>query len=218
MTRSFLPNCEKKQEGQDRSGRRMPFGSGKQTVRNARGCGGKDVGRSECRPVAGWIPVRALPGTQPGSKGSPRPTGKPSQDSLKNHFLQGCAPRKKRKKAERACAPLISRQSVRIDGCKCVLRRRSDVDFVSGRASNFRAGQPAFGELEPYAGKLARTVLRGARGRQRPPTYSTGGRAAAPVSAFRNEPAAFEHSICHPLLQDYFVRRFERCVVIRRPT
>ncbi len=164
MTRSFLPNCEKKQEGQDRSGRRMPFGSGKQTARNAQGCGGKDVGRSECQPVAGRIPVRALPGP----KGSSRPTGKPSQDSLENHFYRG-----KRKKAERACAPLISRQSVRIDGCKCVLRRRSDVDFVSGRASNFRAGQPAFGELEPYAGKLARTVLRGARGRQRPLAYST---------------------------------------------
>lgn len=34
-------------------------------------------------------------------------------------------------------------------------------------------GRPAFGELEPYAGKLARTVLRGARGRQRPLAYST---------------------------------------------
>jgi len=29
--------------------------------------------------------------------------------------------------------------------------------------------------LEPYAGKLARTVLRGARGRQRPLAYSTDG-------------------------------------------
>lgn len=40
--------------------------------------------------------------------------------------------------------------------------------------TNSRAGQPAFGELEPYAGKLARTVLRGAWGRQRPLAYSTG--------------------------------------------
>ena len=38
---------------------------------------------------------------------------------------------------------------------------------------NFRAGRPAFGELEPYAGKLARTVLRGAWGWQRPLVYST---------------------------------------------
>lgn len=30
---------------------------------------------------------------------------------------------------------------------------------------NYRAGKPAFGVLEPCAGKLARRVLRGARGR-----------------------------------------------------
>ncbi len=41
--------------------------------------------------------------------------------------------------------------------------------------TNYRVRQLAFGELEPYAGKLARTVLRGARGRQRPLAYSTGG-------------------------------------------
>jgi hypothetical protein len=37
-----------------------------------------------------------------------------------------------------------------------------------------RVGQPAFGELERNAGKLARSVLRGARGRKRSLAYSTG--------------------------------------------
>ena len=51
------------------------------------------------------------------------------------------------------------------------------VMFNSG---NQHAGrrEAAFKVLEPYAGKLARTVLRGARGRQRPRVYST----AAPCS------------------------------------
>ena len=46
------------------------------------------------------------------------------------------------------------------------------VMFNSG---NQHAGrrEAAFKVLEPYAGKLARTVLRGARGRQRPRVYST---------------------------------------------
>lgn len=42
-------------------------------------------------------------------------------------------------------------------------------------ARNGWVGQPAFGMPEPYAGKLARTVLRGVRGLGGPRAYSTGG-------------------------------------------
>ena len=50
---------------------------------------------------------------------------------------------------------------------------------ATDKNTNNRGVQSPFGELEPYAGKLARTVLRGARGRQRPlPTRPAAARGA----------------------------------------
>ena len=182
MTRSFLPDCDTQQTGQDRSGRRTSSKEGKPTARKAHGDAGQDVGRSECRSVADRIRVLDLPG----AKASPRPTGEPSRENLENRLDKG-----KRKKAERTCAPLEFITST--GGCRCVSRRLFEGLCPCCRASrtrhswrgcgmmdrqhewtkNSRAGQPAFGELEPYAGKLARTVLRGAWGRKRPLAYST---------------------------------------------
>ncbi len=111
MTRSFLPERSSKQEGQDRSGsvgvrsslpherpgsfRRSQPSKGKRPARNAHGDAGQDAGKSECRPVMGRIRDEV-----PGPKGSPRPAGERSRDSLENRPDGG-----KRKKVHKACAP-----------------------------------------------------------------------------------------------------------------
>ena len=112
MTRSFLPECSKRQEGQDRSGlrglrsslpRKRPESfrgkqlsrSGKPTARKAHGGAGQDAGRSESRPVVGRIRDNV-----PGPKGSPRPAGAPARENLENRLGGG-----RRKTALRAGAP-----------------------------------------------------------------------------------------------------------------
>ena len=112
MTRPFLPESTAVQDGQDRSGplgarsslprkrpesfrRPHPSQSSKPTARKAHGDAGQDAGRSECRPVMGRIRDKV-----PGPKGSPRPAGALSRESLKNRLDEG-----RRKTAVRAGAP-----------------------------------------------------------------------------------------------------------------
>lgn len=62
--------------------------------------------------------------------------------------------------------------------------------LLHGRLQSRRncwGGQPAFGELEPYAGELARSVLRGAGYRRRPTAYSTRPKRGAMKSQVRRE-------------------------------
>ena len=111
-----------------------------------------DVGRSECRPVMGRIRVSTLPGT----KVSPRPTGASLRESMEN-TLNGKCKERRRWFDHPSVQPLLWQVqslvstvlvSQRLLGCK-------------GNRVDLRS---AFEVLEPYAGKLARTVLRGAWG------------------------------------------------------
>ncbi len=161
MARSFLPKCIK-HDGWDRSGpegarsslpRKRPGSfwhpdslEGKRTARKADGGAGKDAGRSERRPVMGRIRDAV-----PGPKGSPRPAGAPSRKSPENRHHEG------KRKTAKAGAP--STLIKRFGGCRCVSRRPFETERTSW------VGIPAFGVLEPCAGKLARTVLRGVGGR-----------------------------------------------------
>jgi hypothetical protein len=111
-----------------------------------------DVGKSEGRPVVGRIRVSMSPGT----KVSPRPTGASLRESMEN-ALNG---ESKNKEVEvvrppaGAPPPLASPEP---GACMLVSQRL----FREG--SRVDPGS-AFEVLEPYAGKLARTVLRGAGG------------------------------------------------------
>ena len=160
MARSFLPK-RSKCDGRDPSGpegarsslpRKRPGSfrhpdslEGKRTARKADGGAGKDAGRSECRPVMGRIRD-----VVPGPKGSPRPAGAPSRKSPENRHHGG------KRKTARAGAPS---SWTRYGGCRCVSRRPLETERTSW------VGIPALGVLEPCAGKLARTVLRGVGGR-----------------------------------------------------
>jgi hypothetical protein len=111
-----------------------------------------DVGKSEGRPVIGRIRVS----TSPGTKVSPRPTGAFSRESMEN-TLNGKSKERWRWFDHPPVQPLLWR-----------VQSLVPTMLVSRRLS--RKGQPgsikgsAFEVLEPYAGKLARTVLRGAGG------------------------------------------------------
>ena len=111
-----------------------------------------DVGRSEGRSVMERIRVS----TSPGTKVSPRPTGAFSRESMEN-TLNGKSKERWRWFDHPPVQPLLWR-----------VQSLVPTMLVSRRL--FRKGQPgsikgsAFEVLEPYAGKLARTVLRGAGG------------------------------------------------------
>jgi hypothetical protein len=110
-----------------------------------------EVGRSEGRPVMGRIRVSTLPGT----KVSPRPTGAFSRGSMEN-TLNGKSKERWRWFDHPPVQPLLwFVQSV--VPTMLVSRRLS-------REGNRVDTGSAFEVLEPYAGKLARTVLRGAGG------------------------------------------------------
>ena len=111
-----------------------------------------DVGKSEGRSVMERIRVS----TSPGTKVSPRPTGAFSRESMEN-TLNGKSKERWRWFDHPPVQPLLWR-----------VQSLVPTMLVSRRLS--REGQPgsikgsAFEVLEPYAGKLARTVLRGAGG------------------------------------------------------
>ena len=110
-----------------------------------------DVGRSEGRPVMGRIRVSTLPGT----KVSPRPTGASLRERMEN-TLNGESQESWRWFDHPAERPLL-----------WPVQSLVPTMVVSQRL--FREGnrvdeESAFEVLEPYAGKLARTVLRGAGG------------------------------------------------------
>ena len=111
-----------------------------------------EVGRSQGRPVMGRIRVAASPGT----KVSPRPTGASLRERMEN-TLNGKSNERRRWFDHPSVQPLLWR-----------VQSLVPTMLVSQRLS--REGQPgsikgsAFEVLEPYAGKLARTVLRGAGG------------------------------------------------------
>ena len=137
---------------------------------NAHGGAGQDAGRSECRSVTDRIRD-----TLPGPKGSPRPAGEPSRESPENHLRRAGCRREKRKKAARACAPLIPSDSEKSWWLRVrIAKEIRDMLFpTEEKIQDFQVGQPTFGELEPSAGKPACCVLRGARGQQRPLAYPT---------------------------------------------
>ena len=100
--RSSLPNRDNLRIGQGRSDHRDSDDStekkeyhlnrataGKPTVRKADGKPWKDVGESKCRAVMERIGV-----FEPSPKGGPIPTGKPSQESLKNPLHKAARPGK----------------------------------------------------------------------------------------------------------------------------
>jgi hypothetical protein len=111
-----------------------------------------DVGRSECRSVTGRIRVSMLPGT----KVSPRPTGAFLGESMEN-TLNG-----KSKNETEVVRPPVG-ASPPLAGPELV-----SIMLVSQRLLGFMGSRvdlrSAFKVREPYAGKLARTVLRGAGG------------------------------------------------------
>jgi hypothetical protein len=110
-----------------------------------------DVGRSEGRPVMGRIRVSTLPGT----KVSPRPTGAFLRERMEN-TLNGESQESWRWFDHPAERPLLwSVQSLvpTMVVSQRLFRKGSRIDQ-----------QSVFEVLEPYAGKLARTVLRGAGG------------------------------------------------------
>ena len=111
-----------------------------------------DVGKSEGRSVMERIRVS----TSPGTKVSPRPTGAFSRECMEN-TLNGKSKERRRWFDHPSVQPLLWQVqslvstvlvSQRLLGCK-----GNRVDLGS-----------AFEVLEPYAGKLASTVLRGAWG------------------------------------------------------
>ena len=103
-------------------------------------------------------------GVMLGPKGSLRPAGAPVRENLENRLCEG-----KRWTAARAAgAPSISSWSA--VNWKQVYEEvwRLQVRIAQAVREWFLScwvGQPAFGVLEPCAGKLARRVLRGAGGR-----------------------------------------------------
>ena len=110
-----------------------------------------DVGKSEGRPVMGRIRVSTLPGT----KVSPRPTGAFLRERMEN-TLNGESQESWRwfdHPAERPLLWFIQSLVPTMVVSQRLSREGSRVDLGS-----------AFEVLEPYAGKLARTVLRGAGG------------------------------------------------------
>ena len=109
-----------------------------------------DVGRSEGRPVMGRIRVA----TSPGTKVSPRPTGASLRERM-HTALNGESKMSWRWFDHPAVHPLLWRDPEPGD-CTRVSQRL----YCKGS----RVERSAFEVLEPYAGKLARTVLRGAGG------------------------------------------------------
>ena len=110
-----------------------------------------DVGKSEGRSVIERIRVSTLPGT----KVSPRPTGAFSRGSMEN-TLNGKSKERWRWFDHPPVQPLLWRVQSLVPTMlvsRRLFREGNRVDLGS-----------AFEVLEPYAGKLARTVLRGAGG------------------------------------------------------
>lgn len=110
-----------------------------------------EVGRSEGRPVMGRIRVSRLPGT----KVSPRPTGAFSRECMEN-TLNGKSKERRRWFDHPSVQPLLWPVQSLVP--TMLVSRRL---FREGNRVDLRS---AFEVLEPYAGKLARTVLRGAGG------------------------------------------------------
>ena len=112
-----------------------------------------DVGRSDCRPVLGRIRVS----TSPGTKVSPRPTGASLRERMEN-TLNGESQESWRWFDHPAERPLLWRVQSLVptmvvsQRLPCCIRQPGSIKGS------------AFEVLEPYAGKLARTVLRGAGG------------------------------------------------------
>lgn len=111
-----------------------------------------DVGKSEGRPVMGRIRVSTLPGT----KVSPRPTGASLGERMDN-TLNG-----KSKRETEVVRPPVG-ASPPLAGPEPVSTVLVSQRLLSCRGSRVDL-RSAFEVLEPYAGKLARTVLRGAGG------------------------------------------------------
>ena len=110
-----------------------------------------EVGRSERRPVMGRIRVSTLPGT----KVSPRPTGASLRERVQIHLKRGRQIGDGGGSTTRLCTPSSGQPEP--GGCKLVPQRLSR----EGSRIDYRS---VFEVLEPCAGKLACTVLRGAGG------------------------------------------------------
>jgi hypothetical protein len=111
-----------------------------------------EVGRSQGRPVMGRIRVAASPGT----KVSPRPTGASLRERMEN-TLNGESKWEMEVVRPPVCAPPPLAGPELVPAMLVSQRMSSCRDNRVGLGS-------AFEVLEPYAGKLARTVLRGAGG------------------------------------------------------
>jgi len=112
-----------------------------------------DVGRSEGRPVMGWIRVSTLPG----AKVSPRPTGASLRERMEN-TLNGKSKARWRWFDHPSVHPLLwagPRAGAAMLVSQRLLGCYEQPGSINGSACEV---------LEPYAGKLARTVLRGAGG------------------------------------------------------
>ena len=110
-----------------------------------------DVGKSEGRSVMERIRVS----TSPGTKVSPRPTGAFSRESMEN-TLNGKSKERWRWFDHPPVQPLLWRVQSLVPTMlvsRRLFREGNRIDLGS-----------VFEVLEPYAGKLARTVLRGAGG------------------------------------------------------
>src|SRR4029079_10301507 len=111
-----------------------------------------DVGKSEGRSVMERIGVSTLPGT----KVSPRPTGAFSRESMEN-TLNGKSKERWRWFDHPPVQPLLWPVQSLVP--TMLVSRRVVPQGAPGSIKG-----SAFEVLEPYAGKLARTVLRGAGG------------------------------------------------------
>jgi len=111
-----------------------------------------EVGRSECPPVMGRIRVS----TSSGTKVSRRPTGASLREHMEN-TLNGESKWEMEVVRQPVCAPPL------LAGPELVPAMLVSQGMSSCRDNRVGLGS-AFEVLEPYAGKLARTVLRGARG------------------------------------------------------
>ena len=142
-----------------------------------------DVGGSEGRPVMGRIRVSTLPGT----KVIPRPTGASLRERMEN-TLNGESQESWRWFDHPAERPLLWRVQSLVP--TMVVSQR--LSCCIGQPGSIKGS--AFEVLEPYAGKLARTVLRGAGGAIRPPGLLGGVRNndRGPPIAIKEHRAVFE--------------------------
>ena len=130
--------------------------SGRLTVRHADGGMGRDDGRSESHPVMGWIRIESL-----------RARHHPARKGADVRLVLRC---------EKAGRTILRGKANEATLCEpCALYPNGDwlpaciakvIGSFDHRVTSIQ--RLAFEGLEPYDGKLSRTVLRGERGRKAP--------------------------------------------------